>query len=507
MTLAQLTDGLAVRVVRGADRRIARLTLDSRTAGPDTLFAAVRDPFRDGTAYIDDALSRGAAGVLVESENGTDGARALAVARDVRDALGRMAHRLGGDPTSAMTLVGVTGTNGKTTFTYLFEAIAKKAGVAAGVVGTVNHRLGGEVWPADNTTPEAPRLVELLAAMRDAGATHVAMEVSSHGLALARVAGCRFVAGVFTNLSRDHMDFHATEEEYAAAKARLFADHLDTARGAFSVVNADDPWTARLVRSAAGRVVRYGIAADADYRIVNPDAHAGGVAFRLLTPQGALDVASPLLGDFQMYNLTAAAACAMELGFAPEAIVAALAGVEGVPGRMEAATDGEVIVLVDYAHTPGALENVAAAARRLTRGRLITVFGCGGDRDRGKRPMMARAAGVFSDVCVVTSDNPRTEVPRAIIDEILTGFDAGEIDRIEAASLPAYEGSRGVLVEEDRRVAIRQAIAGARPGDTVLIAGKGHEDYQIHGRTKTHLDDREEARAALAARRGEGAAS
>ncbi len=493
MRLDVLCQGMPATVLRGGETDIRGLTLDSRRAAPGVLFAAAVDPIRNGEAFAADAAARGAS--ILAATDLVPAAPAAVVALNVRDVFGRMAQSLAGNPTRDMTRIGVTGTNGKTTYTYLMESILDRAARRPGVVGTVSYRYAGITEAAPNTTPEAPELAALFARMRDAGVDAIVMEASSHGLALSRVAGLEFHLAAFTNLSRDHMDFHRDEADYLAAKVRLFSD--DLADGGVCVINADDPAGREIARRARGRVRLYGAAADAHYRIASYACDAAGVRFDLVTPAGELHVTSALAGHYQVHNVAAAVASAMELGIAADVALDAIAALPAVPGRMERIADDGVAVFVDYAHTPDALENVVEACRRFTAGRLITVFGCGGDRDPGKRPLMARAAAAASDIVVVTSDNPRTEDPHAIIEQILAGLADASNDRIEADGLAAYDGGHGLHVDADRRRAIETAVLGARRGDTVLIAGKGHEDYQIIGREKIHLDDREEAAAAL----------
>ncbi|MCB1152888.1 UDP-N-acetylmuramoyl-L-alanyl-D-glutamate--2,6-diaminopimelate ligase, partial [bacterium] len=501
--IASLVNG---QLYAGHDVEIERITLDSRNVRPGSLFAAVVDPMRNGEHYIEHALDAGAEAVLAAREVETYG-RPILVVDDVREALAKTAHMLTGHPTHDMLLVGITGTNGKTSLAYLLEAILTAAGHSVGVIGTVTHRFAGKVIPAANTTPEAPDLADLLWAMKDAEVSAVVMEVSSHALALSRVTGCEFNAAIFTNLTRDHIDFHLDMDRYATAKARLFSEHL-TDDPNLAVVNWDDEYCNEVLRAAGGKFVQtYGMSEGTDFHIVDAVADRKGVRLRLTTPEGDLEFASTLLGPFQAYNIAAAAATALNLGVAPDTIVQAVRNFRAVPGRMEPVPDPDVTVLVDYAHTPDALVNVVGAARALTEGRLFTVFGCGGDRDRGKRPMMAKAAATESDICVVTSDNPRTEKADEIIEDVLNGLNLVGMDRLDASTLAAYRGNNGFVVEPDRRKAIAMAIAAAQAGDLVLIAGKGHEDYQIIGREKIHLDDREEAAAALAARRVMGGRS
>jgi UDP-N-acetylmuramoyl-L-alanyl-D-glutamate--2,6-diaminopimelate ligase len=412
-----------------------------------------------------------------------------------RALLGRAVARLAGDPSAGLVLVGVTGTNGKTTTTYLLEAIWHAAGFATGVIGTVAYRFAGAVRPAPLTTPDAPELQALLADMRAAGATHVVMEVSSHALALDRVAGCRFDAAVFTNLTRDHLDFHGDLASYYAAKARLFLEHLPASgkHDAVAVVNVDDPAGARLAASIAGRCVPVGRSVRAVVRPFDVETSLAGT-------QGVLDLGGtrlafrcPLVGSAHLENVVGAAATAWALGVPAEAIARGLGEMAPPPGRLEQIHGPGFTVIVDYAHSPDALARALDVLRPLTPGRLVTVFGCGGDRDRGKRPLMGAVAARRSDVVILTSDNPRSEDPARILADIEEG--------VRAAGMPALgqpaPGACGYLVEADRRAAVALAVGLARPGDLVLVAGKGHEDYQIVGSEKRHLDDREEVRRAL----------
>jgi UDP-N-acetylmuramoyl-L-alanyl-D-glutamate--2,6-diaminopimelate ligase len=504
MMLSELCKGLPVRIVGDETAQICAVVLDSRAASPGALFAAVVNPLRNNENYLSDAVARGASAILSSRELGA-GSATQVIAHDVSEILGLLSHRICGDPTRDMTLVGVTGTNGKTTFTYLMEKILEAAGEKVGVVGTVSHRFGGRTIAARNTTPEAPDLAELLRGMREDGVTAAVMEASSHGLALGRVAGCRFRVAVFTNLTRDHMDFHKDDQDYLAAKAKLFSKFIDVThpKGAFSVINADDPVAPALIKASNARVVTYGYSEKADYRVETARTDENGIAFDVKWAGGKDTFASPLLGHFQIHNTLAAVAVCLEMGISGEIISKGLGALKNVPGRMERVPSDDLLILVDYAHTPDALMNVVGAGRRLAGGRLITIFGCGGDSDKGKRPLMAEAAASESDIIVVTSDNPRTEEPASIIEDILAGLNLSAMDWLSAAEIRPYAGHKGLHVEEDRKKAIDAAIRNARPGDLVLIAGKGHEDYQIRGREKFHLDDREEAAAAVAARNQE----
>lgn len=484
-TLADLLDGFKTCAINGPTRRpVQQLTADSRQVGPDTLFVAVRGLQADGHAFLEEALKRGAAGLVVEQVPNAIAERAQQVGCTIvrvansRQALGHLASAYYGHPSRQLRLVGITGTNGKTTTTYIIESILQAAGKATGVLGTVSYRFGGQEIPSSHTTPDAQQLHALFAQMVQAQLGYAVMEVSSHALDQERVWGCRFDAAVFTNLSRDHYDYHGTEEAYFAAKARLFQDLPST----WSVINLDDPYGQRLIHMSRGRLLTYGLEGEATFKPSAVRHGLEGIRFRLSTTKGQLEIASPLVGRHNVYNLLAGIATAVALDIDAGAIVQGIAQLQRVPGRLERVDCGQAFgVLVDYAHTPDALEQVLQLVRAETTGRLITVFGCGGDRDPGKRPLMGQVATELSDYTIITSDNPRTEDPQRIIEAIV----AGVTPTTDYVTLP------------DREEAIAHAIAVAQPHDTVLIAGKGHEDYQIIGHTRRHFDDREVARAAL----------
>jgi UDP-N-acetylmuramoyl-L-alanyl-D-glutamate--2,6-diaminopimelate ligase len=438
---------------------------DEATAG--SLFLCVPGSRLDGHDFAADAVARGAGALLVERFLPLDVAQARVPS--VRAAMGPVAAELYGRPADAMTLVGVTGTSGKTTVTYLLEAILERSGRPAGVIGTTGVRVGGRPVPLARTTPEAPDLHRLLADMAERGVGSVAMEVSSHGLDQHRVGGVRFAVAVFTNLSQDHLDYHDSMEEYFAAKARLFDPGLSDR----AVVNHDSAEGRRL----EGRVptLTFGIDAGADVRAVDVETTAQGIAFRV----DGLEVRSALRGLFNVENCLAALATARSLGIADEVAAEAIGSVAGVPGRLDAVEAGQdFLVLVDYAHKPDGVEKVLRTARPLASGRVIVVIGCGGDRDRGKRPLMGAAATANADLSVITSDNPRSEDPLAIIAAIEDG---------------ARRGGGAFVVEPDRRAAIRFALAEAGSGDVVVIAGKGHETYQELADRTIPFDDREVA--------------
>jgi len=469
-----------MRATHGFECAVTALQIDSRKVRAGEVFVALRGEHADGHDFVAQAIANGAVGVVVET------ARAAAFAvpanvmlvavEDTRRALSRLAATFYARPSQSLSIVGVTGTNGKTTTTHLVQAILEEAGVRCGRIGTLGAQFGGAMWALENTTPLALELQATLAAMRERGAEAVAMEVSSHALALERVADVEFEIGVLTNITRDHLDFHATFEAYVEEKRKLFI----AAKAA--VFNADDPlgraWHAEL--GAEQRKLSYSIDDPSDLRAEDLELSSRGSTFVL----GRMRVTLNLPGRFNIYNALAALGVVRLLGISDALAASALASVTCVPGRMEHFDAAGIDVLVDYAHTPDALDNVLHAAREGTRGRVIVVFGCGGDRDRGKRPEMGRIASARADRVIVTSDNPRTEEPLAIVQGIVSGI------------LPGISAH----VELDRGAAIRQAIAEAVPGDVVVVAGKGHETYQIIGATAYHFDDRDAVRAALAKR-------
>jgi UDP-N-acetylmuramoyl-L-alanyl-D-glutamate--2,6-diaminopimelate ligase len=477
--------GGTARLVRGAPEvGVKGIETDSRAVRPGALFAALPGRKSDGHRYLGAATAAGAAALLVEPGQGAAAPAGPAVveATNLRHALGAMADRFFDHPSGDLDLVGVTGTNGKTTVTWLLEAIARAAGRKAGVIGTIACRWEGREHPAGNTTPEAPELQRLLREMADSGVQIAALEASSHALELDRLVGCRFAVAVFTNLGRDHLDFHRGLEDYEAAKAKLFTEHAPKA----SVINADDPAGARLIAVARGTVIAYGRGEAAALRAVEISSGAGGLRFVIAAEGQRVEILSPLIGAHNVGNVLAAAGAARSLGLSWDAVQAGVAACRLVPGRFERVGGcGEgPLVLVDFAHTPEAVENALRVARGLCRGKLAVVLGCGGDRDRGKRPLMGAAAALLADRAYLTSDNPRSERPEDILAQILAGARAS--------------GGAAVLqVIEDRRAAIRAAIRDCGAGDVVLIAGKGHEDTQTVGERTLPFSDREEARRAL----------
>ena len=501
MRLGTLVEGTDVRPVSGSlDVDVAGVAIDSRRVSPGDVFFALGGARTDGRRHVADAIARGARAIVAQGGVGDAAAATVLDAANPRAVLACVAARLAGDPSAHMTVVGVTGTNGKTTTTHLLEGIWRAAGRVPGVIGTIAYRFAGETRPAPLTTPEAPDVQRLLADMRAAGVTHAVMEASSIAIAQERTTALHFDAAVFTNLTLDHLDFHGDMEAYYAAKARLFTELLPASGkpDPVAVVNADDRYGARLVAAARTRCVSFGRGADAGVRLADVESTLDGTRGVLALGGQRLAFSSPLVGAPHCENIAAAAATAWATGIVLDAIAAGIAATEPPAGRVERIAGAGFTVVVDYAHTPDALERVLDALRPLTPGALITVFGCGGDRDRTKRPIMGEAAARRSDVVVLTSDNPRTEEPARILADVEAG--------IHAAGMPPLAtpapGARGYVVEADRRRAIELAVGLARPGDVVLVAGKGHEDYQIVGTVKHHLDDREEVRAALARRAG-----
>ncbi len=470
------------------DIEVSGVTHDSRRTKPGSIFVALHGLTADGVRFAPQAIANGAAAVVAERPPDAAPPVPWLVVHDARLALALLAAEFYGHPSRQMQVVGITGTNGKTTTAYLLSAIFEAAGVRCGLMGTVKYRIGDREFEATRTTPEAPDVQDLIRQMVEAGCGACAMEVSSHALALRRVDGMQFAAGVFTNLTRDHLDFHADMEDYFAAKRRLF-DMLPG--GAPAVVNVDDPRGASLVDRTRNPVT-YAIGKPADVTPGPLSFSLDGLRFDVRTPAGVVPVRSNLVGRPNVYNILAATGTATALGLPLDAVARGLAQLPGVPGRFEIAssTEDDITVVIDYAHTDDALRNLLETARPLAPERLITVFGAGGDRDRTKRPLMGMVAARLSDMVVITSDNPRSEDPMRIIDEVMRGVRA-----------ELRQGATEALTVIDRRDAIRQAIERARSRDVVLIAGKGHEKYQEAGGRVFPFDDVAVAREALSARR------
>ncbi|HYB97459.1 MAG TPA: UDP-N-acetylmuramoyl-L-alanyl-D-glutamate--2,6-diaminopimelate ligase [Vicinamibacterales bacterium] len=501
MTLGDVMDTLREVAVEtppaglDAGTPVTAIAYDSRRVVPGAVFVALKGLRADGDAFADQAVARGARAIVSESARPERGTVPWVTVRDARLALALLADRFFGHPSRQMPVIGVTGTNGKTTTSYLLASILDAAGLRAGMLGTVAYRIGGEDREASRTTPEAPDVQQLLREMLMQGCHSAVMEVSSHALSLKRVDAMRFAGGVFTNLTRDHLDFHEDMEAYFAAKRRLFELLPADAAG---VINLDDPRGASLVEICR-RSLTYAINATADVTPSTIDMTLSGLRFQIRTPKGIVHIASRLVGRPNVYNILAATAAALSLDVPVDAVERGIASLAGVPGRFEVVSEpaDDVTVVVDYAHTDDALRNLLETARPLSAKRLITVFGCGGDRDRTKRPLMGMVAARLSDVVVITSDNPRSEDPARIIEEIERGIPAGTQASTRAPL---------VMAVVDRAAAIDRAIGVATAGDVVLIAGKGHEKYQQIGDRVLPFDDGEAARMALAKRRRPGTA-
>lgn len=503
MKLGRILNGTRIHESKGdSDLEISGLAYDSRKVKSGYVFVALRGTKQDGHDFVEEAVRNGAAAVVLESGRIVKGLdKNICVIRvpDSRTALSNLAAEFYRHPYRDMTMIGITGTNGKTTTTYLLESILLAAGGRPGIIGTINDRLQEKSWKVDVTTPESLELMKRLREMADAGATHIVMEVSSHALDQGRVKGCPFQVAVFTNISRDHLDYHKSLEAYFEAKSRLFLGlcECETGLPAKAVINTDDPKGRILAEITDAQVVTYGKGKNCDFRADDVELGREGIRAGLITPAGEIIVKSKLLGGFNVYNILAAVAAAMCLNVEMDAIISGIENLAGVPGRLELVENSRCLsVIVDYAHTPEALTKVLETLRPMVKGRLITVFGCGGDRDRGKRRIMGRAAGKISDLVFITSDNPRTEDPYAIASQIEKGVRESGLEELKGVCRDRPAKS-GYVLDLDRGNAIARATEIADENDFVLIAGKGHEDYQITGKEKRPFDDREVAAEAI----------
>ncbi len=485
VTLGEIAKAVNGKLLGNEAAIVTDVTHDSRQAGPGCLFVAIRGELFDAHQFVPQVIEQGADGVISELERPGDFQRAWIQVDDVRRAMALAAAEVHRHPSRELNLVGITGTNGKTTTAYLIASIPEAAGEPVAMTGTVEYRLGKEKKKAGRTTPEATDMQRILRRAVEIGCKIAVMECSSQAMDFHRCDELDYAVAVFSNLTRDHLDYHKTMENYWYAKQRLFDGRLGS-RPKTSVINVDDPYGIELadrLEKEGLRVVRYAVKSEADITARDPEFSLSGMRFRLRTPDAEIDFHSPLVGPPHVYNTLAAVASGLALGYSLDVIKKALEKCTGAPGRFERVPhDGDFAVVVDYAHSDDALLNVLRAARDVTKGRIITVFGCGGDRDASKRAPMGEAAGSLSDVVILTSDNPRTEDPEKILADAEVG--------IQKTGKP-YEKIA------DRREAIHHAIAQAREGDLVLIAGKGHEDYQIIGREVFHFDDKEVAREAL----------
>ena len=490
MHLEKLIGNMNIKHFSGEQNvEIPHINYDSRKVGPGDLFVAIKGHAQDGHEFIGDAVSRGAAAVLSEVApevavqkltRKPDQMPAFIQVPDSRKALSQLAVTFYQHPFRTMNLIGITGTNGKTTTSYLLESILMAAGRKPGVIGTVNHRISHLRLKSSVTTPESLDLMKILREMADQSATDVVMEVSSHALDQGRVTDCPFRTVLFTNISRDHLDYHQSMDDYFKAKSLLFTnlENNNPDRPVSAVINSDDPRGETLMALTLARTLTYGLKNSCDVTAKNVTVSRRGLRARLISKKkGEIDIRSSLIGNFDIYNILAAASAAITLGVDLKTIASGIESMKGVPGRMELVPNARSLaIVVDYAHTPDALEKALGAAKQITSGRILTVFGCGGDRDTGKRNEMGHVAGQNSHKVFITSDNPRSEDPTAIADEIERGVIAS--------------GQQDYVVELERETAIKMAVEAALEEDLILIAGKGHEDYQIIGKTRRAFDDR-----------------
>ncbi|MBI4524084.1 MAG: UDP-N-acetylmuramoyl-L-alanyl-D-glutamate--2,6-diaminopimelate ligase [Deltaproteobacteria bacterium] len=506
--LKELVQSAEIEEVQGnIDQQVLGLAYDSRKVKRGDVFFAIAGGQADGHDFALRALEQGAAAVVLERRLPLPEDATWVRVRHVRRTMGFWAAGFFSHPSRRLILVGVTGTNGKTTTTYLLESIFKAAGLTPGVIGTVNYRYRNQVYPAAQTTPEAVDVQALLARMVDAGVQAVAMEVSSHALAMERVRGLDFEGALFTNLTRDHLDFHETMESYFFSKSRLFTDYLRTSckEKKCAVIHGEDPRGAQLLamaRESGLNTLSFGNGRQWDVHPIDYKSDLEGLTGKIRVKDREFSFSSRLVGAPNLENLLGAVALASAIGLPLKSIAGGIAALQSVPGRMERVENGRGFsILVDYAHTPDALDRGLQAVRPLTKGRVITVFGCGGDRDRGKRPIMGEIAARLSDLVILTSDNPRTEDPMSILQEIEQGARKTGIQKLRISDFGIrnsdLEIRKGYSVEPDRRAAIRLALRQARSEDLLLIAGKGHEDYQILGADRIHFDDREVVREEL----------
>lgn len=494
--LSRLFPGLFAAAQPGLpDVPVKALCHDSRKVEPGSVFFALRGGQADGHSFISQAIGRGAVAVVMEEAQDLPAPVVGLVVPDSRAALAEAARVFFADPSTGMSVVAVTGTNGKTTTTWLLESILSAAGHHPAVIGTVNYRFGNQRLKAPHTTPEALEMLKIVREFRDEGADSLVLEVSSHALEQRRADGIHFGVGVFTNLTPEHLDYHGDMETYFAGKKRLFTELLPR-DGGRAVIHVGDPYGRRLAREISGALT-CGCGETADVRPLSMNLSLEGIRGRVHTPGGILELESALLGQFNLENLLCAVAAATALELPIPAIEEGIRRAPQVPGRLErVANKRGAVILIDYAHTGDALEKALDAVRRLRPRRIITVFGCGGDRDRAKRPVMGEVAARLSDLVVVTSDNPRSEEPREIIAAIIPGLRLAGVPELSVAELRHTDG-RGYTIELDRRRAIDLAVSLLAPGDLLLVAGKGHEDYQIVGGERFHFDDCEEVKRAL----------
>lgn len=515
MELKKLLEGVKIkRVIGEIQKEICGISYHSKQVEKGFLFSALRGREVDGHQYIGEAIRKGAEAIVLDEETHFSSIDSLLenyaptkiLVPNSRQALATISANFYEDPSSKVRLIGITGTNGKTTTTYLLESIFRETGSVVGVIGTINYRYRGKMIPAPHTTPESLDLQRILREMVQAGTTHIMMEVSSHGLDLDRVYGCQFDGAVFTNFTPEHLDYHQTLEQYFESKKKLFMSYLieSSKKKRFAVTNGDDPKGKEVVEGISLPIFSYGVNTFCDITADQISSSLEGLSCRIKTPKGNFSIQSQLIGSFNLYNILAAVAVGIAMEVPLESIRRGIERLKGVPGRFERVENEKGLhILVDYAHTHDALGKALKGLKEILKnspqsnGKVITVFGCGGDRDRTKRPLMGEVAGTHSDLTILTSDNPRTEDPLSILDEVEQGLKSLPLIKWSPQEIDGWRLKKGYLKIPDRREAIRMAIRMARPADTILIAGKGHEDYQIIGKKKFPFDDRIEAKKAL----------
>ena len=502
MKLSQLIKGIDIMNLSADNAgEVSTLCYAADKCENGSMFVAVRGLAHDGHDFIADAVNRGARYIVHEKDISIPSEVIAIKVNNSRRALGVMAKNYFGNPSARLCLVGVTGTNGKTTTTYILESILAQAGFKCGVLGTVNYRYNNKTYPAPNTTPESYEMQKILRTMADEGVTHVIAEVSSHAIDFKRVDDCDFDLGVFTNLTHEHLDYHLTMENYFQAKKRFFAEVLPQSKKVHPqkmIINGDDKWGQIILKDVALPALTYGVEKNNAVRAVSYELFLSGIKANIDLAEQTISISTPLVGKFNIYNILAAAAAAKALQIPKALIKAGIENLSYVPGRLERIDSSfGFTVLIDYAHKPDALKQVLQNLVEFKKKRIITVFGCGGNRDTGKRPLMGEAATFYSDLTIVTSDNPRLEDPLVIIAEIEKGIDGNKIKKADFDHLSEHRDTHYYAVIPDRRKAIETAIMEAQPEDIVLIAGKGHEDYQILGTKKISFDDRIVAAQAL----------
>ena len=495
MKLSRLIEGLDIINISGDSRQdISSVCYAADKCEAGSLFVAVAGLKNDGHEFIRDAIAHGAQ-VIVHEKDIQITSKVIAIkVKSSRRALGVLAKNYFENPSAKLCLIGVTGTNGKTTTTYLLESIFKEAGFKCGVLGTVNYRYSDKTFPAPNTTPESYDFQKILRAMLDDGVTHVIAEVSSHAVDLKRIDDCDFDLGVFTNLTHEHLDYHLTMENYFQAKKRFFTEVLPQSKKVHPqkmIINGDDKWGQIILKDVALPALTYGMEKNDAIKAVSYELSLSGIKTNIDLAGETISLQTPLVGKFNIYNILSAAAAAKALQIPKTSIKAGIENLSCVPGRLQRIDSSSgFTVLIDYAHKPDALKQVLQNLAEFKKKRIITVFGCGGNRDTGKRPLMGETATFYSDLTIVTSDNPRLEDPLAIIAEIEAGIDRSKVQKIAPDNLKVKDDARSYTVIPDRRKAIETAINAAQERDIILIAGKGHEDYQILGTNKVPFDDR-----------------